>query len=121
MDVIISSVESNLMSIIANFNIHQNAGYQYSLPVLTEDDWYKIANQVTIVTFMQGMPIGNYKYYSNYAIITNTKKKEFVSRDSIFLTIGNGATEDANSFYHNPRCRDIPTRENLIGYKKYRL
>ena len=43
MDVIISSVESNLMSIIANFNIHQNAGYQYSLPVLTEDDWYKIA------------------------------------------------------------------------------
>lgn len=117
MDVIISSVESNLMSIIANFNIHQNAGYQYSLPVLTEDDWYKIANQVTIVTFMQGMPIGNYKYYSNYAIITNTKNKEFVSRDSIFLTAGNGGVEDSSSFYHNPRCRDIPPREKFIGYK----
>ena len=67
MDVIISSIESNLLSIISNFNIHNNSGFEFSLPVLSEEDWYKITNNVTVVSFMQGLPIGNYKYYSNYS------------------------------------------------------
>lgn len=124
-DVIISSIESNLMSIIANFNIHHNSGYEFALPVLSEDDWYNIANNVTIVSFMQGMPIGNYKYYSNYSIVTNTKNKEFVSRNSILLRnkeSGN-RTSDTTKSYHNPRCLSINgygentiDTSNLIGY-----
>ena len=120
MDVIISSIESNLMSIIANFNIHQNSGYEFALPVMTEEDWYKITNNITVVTFMQGIPIGNYKYYSNYAVVANTKNKEFVSRDSIIIRdveTGN-RSNDTLGTYHNPKCKDINDNNsgNLIGY-----
>src|SRR5699024_4787519 len=124
-DGIISSIESNLMSIIANFNIHHNSGYEFALPVLSEDDWYNSANKLTIVSFMQGMLIGNYKYYSNYSIVTNTKNKECVSRNSILLRnkeSGN-RTSDTTESYHNPRCLSINgygentiDTSNLIGY-----
>ena len=120
MDVIISSIESNLMSIIANFNIHQNSGYEFALPVMTEEDWYKITNNITVVTFMQGLPIGNYKYYSNYAVVANTKNKEFVSRDAIIVReqeSGN-RSNDINGTYHNPRCVTVNDENvsNLMGY-----
>ena len=129
MDVIISSIESNLMSIISNFNIHHNSGFEFALPVLSEDDWNIIANNVTIVSFMQGMPIGNYKYYSNYSIVANTKNKEFVSRDSILLRnreSGNrtGSDGDPTGTYHDPRCMALNgldtsvtvNTSDLVGY-----
>ena len=120
MDVIISSIESNLMSIISNFNIHQNSGYEFALPVMTEEDWYRIANNISIVTFMQGMPIGNFKYYSNYAVVANTKNKEFISRDSIILREKETGNRDidVNGIYHNPRCEKVndENSNNLIGY-----
>ena len=37
------------------------------------------------MTFMQGMPIGNYKFYSNYAVVSNGKTVEFINRDSIYV------------------------------------
>ena len=78
-----------------------------------------------IGTILQIMPIGNYKYYSNYSIVTNTKNKEFVSRNSILLRnkeSGN-RTSDSTESYHNPRCLSINgygentiDTSNLIGY-----
>ena len=119
-DVIISSIESNLMSIIANFNIHHNSGFEFALPVLSETDWYTIANNITIVSFMQGLPIENYKYYSNYSIVANTKNKEFISRDSIILRERETGTRsnDTNGTYHNPRCLTLNNENsnNLVGY-----
>ena len=120
MDVIISSIESNLLSIISNFNIHNNSGFEFSLPVLSEEDWYKITNNVTVVSFMQGLPIGNYKYYSNYSIVANTLNKEFVSRDSIILRERETGVRnnDKNGIYHNPRCLTLndENSSNLVGY-----
>jgi len=120
MDVIISSIESNLLSIISNFNIHNNSGFEFSLPVLSEEDWYKITNNVTVVSFMQGLPIGNYKYYSNYSIVANTLNKEFVSRDSIILRERETGkrNNDRNGIYHNPRCLTLndENSSNLVGY-----
>lgn len=120
MDVIISSIESNLMNIISNFNIHQNSGYEFALPVMKEDDWNKIANNISIVTFMQGLPIGNFKYYSNYTVVSNTKNKEFISKDSIILREKETGSRniDTNGIYHNPRCEILNDENpsNLIGY-----
>ena len=120
MDVIISSIESNLLSIISNFNIHNNSGFEFSLPVLSEEDWNKITNNVTVVSFMQGLPIGNYKYYSNYSIVANTLNKEFVSRDSIILRERETGVRnnDKNGIYHNPRCLTLNNENssNLVGY-----
>ena len=120
MDVIISSIESNLLSIIANFNVHYNSGFEFTLPVLSEEDWYTITNNVTVVSFMQGIPIGNYKYYNNYSIVANTLNKEFVSRESIILMEKESGvrTEDTNKLYHNPRCKKLNENNlnNLQGY-----
>ncbi len=100
LDVIISSIESSLVSTIANFNSYIGGTYDYVMPVLTEEDWYRICNNVTVASFMQGLTIGNYKYYSSYSIVANTKVKDFASKETIYLQDENENTED----YHNPRC-----------------
>lgn len=117
MDVIISSVESALDDSITNFNKYQSSSYSYRMPTISETDWYKVANNLSIISFMQGIGVGNFKYYNNYAIVTNTKNKEFVSKNSIYVQ-DKTKLEDApylkdtsdtskkKIFYHNPRCNE---------------
>ena len=123
LDVIISSIESSLVSTIANFNSYIGGTYDYEMPVLTEEEWYRICNNVTVVSFMQGLAIGNYKYYSSYAIVANTKVKDFVSKETIYVQ-----DNDSNSVdYHNPRCYEYNTEitnkqkngttTGVIGYR----
>ena len=125
-DVIISSIESSLISAMANFNSYIGATYEYTMPVLSESEWNTICNNLTVATFMQGLTIGNYKYYSNYSIVGNTKVKDFISKDSIYVQ--NASTADAyNGEYHNPRCKDLNSEINknysngtetkLVGYR----
>lgn len=86
MDVIISNVEASLADAISDFNIYQsNSTYSYRMPAIRETDWYKIANNVNVVSFMQGQVVGNYKFFNNYAVVTNTKNKEFISKDAIYV------------------------------------
>ena len=51
------------------------------MPAISEVDWHMIANNSTMLTFMQGMPIGNYKFYSNYAVVSNGKTVEYINRE----------------------------------------
>lgn len=85
MDVIISDIEANLASTISNFNKYQYGSYDYRMPMISEDDWYKIANNVNVMSFLQGFAVGNYKFYNNYCVVANTKNKEFVSREAIYV------------------------------------
>jgi len=129
MDVIISSVESALEDSISNFNKYQSSTYSYRMPTISETDWYKIANNLCVLSFMQGVSVGNFKYYNNYAIVTNTKNKEFVSKDSIYVQdkINTNATTLQNTLgsnfnYHNPRCNEYSSRkkddtDGVIGYR----
>ena len=129
MDVIISSVESALEDSISNFNKYQSSTYSYRMPTISETDWYKIANNLCVISFMQGVSVGNFKYYNNYAIVTNTKNKEFVSKDSIYVQdkINTNATTlqntlGSNFYYHNPRCNEYSSRkkddtDGVIGYR----
>ena len=129
MDVIISSVESALEDSISNFNKYQSSTYSYRMPTISETDWYKIANNLCVLSFMQGVSVGNFKYYNNYAIVTNTKNKEFVSKDSIYVQdkINTNATTLQNTLgsnfnYHNPRCNEYSSSkkddtDGVIGYR----
>lgn len=137
MDVIIKSIESNLVSTIGGFNAYYSSSYQYDMPALSEIDWNKIANNVTVVAFMQGMTIGNYKFYNNYSVVANTKNKEYVSKNSIYvednLQLNNpswGNNEYQNFYksisktdaYHNPECEAYNNSvnsnyRNVIGYR----
>lgn len=126
MDVIISSIESSLVSAMANFDDYIGGTYDYNMPVLLESEWEEICNNMTMASFMQGLTIGNYKYYSNYAIVANTKVKDFISKDSIYIQ--KASTDEAyNGEYHNPRCTELNSEINknyannqkteLVGYR----
>lgn len=99
-NVIRYSIETNLATAIANFNLHTtNAGYQYVLPVLNEEDWEKVTNNICVISFMQGMPVNGYKYYNNYSVLTNNKNKEFIGKNAIYLV-----TNEATKEKHLPGC-----------------
>lgn len=106
MAVIRKSIKDNLLTAIANYNnLSSNTSYEYVLPVLNENDWYKITNNISMVSFMQGIPIGT-KYYNNYCVITNNENKEVVKLSTLYAI-----TEDGE--VHLLNCKDI-----LDGKKK---
>lgn len=111
MDVIITSIQSSIISAIANFDEYTGSSYQYTMPVLTEEEWDRISNNLTVATFMQGLAIENFKYYNSYAVVANTKTKDFVSKESIYIQSDEQSPEE----YHNPRCINF---NNVVSNSK---
>lgn len=54
------------------------------MPKLKDTDWDKIMNNISIISFLQGVNIGG-KIYNGYAIVTNTKNEDIVMEDSIYI------------------------------------
>ena len=107
--VIRKAIVSNLSTAIANFNTSSNT-YEFVMPVFEEEDWEKITNNISVATFMQGIPIGS-KYYNNYCIITNDKNKEFIAQDSIYVIAEDGQV-------HLPTCKKLLT-DNIKVVQAY--
>ena len=85
-DVIRAVIQTNLSAAISGFstysNTNNNAGF--IMPKISEENWDLLENKVCIATFLQGFPVGD-KIYNNYAVIPNTKTKEFVDEDDIYV------------------------------------
>ena len=62
--VIRKSIETNLTTAIANYNSQSGSNYEFVMPKIDEVSWYSIENNVSIISFMQGMPIGQ-KYFND--------------------------------------------------------
>jgi len=108
--VIRYSIEKNLSIAIANYNnyVGQEKA-NFAMPELREDEWDKLLNNISIISFLQGLNIGG-KVYNGYSIITNTKNKEVVAEDSIYITTSDGE-------YHNVKENGLNENENLTsGY-----
>ena len=100
--VIRKSIETNLGTVIANYR--STSLYNYAMPVMSDEDWYKILNNVSLVSFLQGMSIG-YRMYNNYAVIKNNINKEGVTAENVYIVAKN---KDTNSReYHKPGCEDL--------------
>lgn len=102
MNVIRKSIETNLISALATFTNHTVVGYEFSMPTLEEDEWYKLQNNVCMLTFLQGLPIGA-KIYNNYCIVSNNTNQETVGNDSIYII-------DSTGEYHKPGCLELIRR-----------
>lgn len=107
-EIIKQAVISNLNQAITSYS--RNSEGEFSLPVLTETDWDQILDNVSIITFVQGIPIGM-KYYNNYSIATSTSNKEYVDPAEIYLS----TSED--EYYHLPYCKHLTSTNRLIGYR----
>lgn len=87
--VIRYTIERNLSIAIANYNNYSGVTTNFQMPKLQEDEWDKILNNVSVISFMQGLSIGG-KIYNGYSIVANTKTEEVVNTDSIYLIAGDG-------------------------------
>lgn len=103
MAVIRKSIETNLTTAIANYNSQSGNTYEFVMPIINETNWYKVTNNVSIISFLQGMPIGQ-KYYNNYTVITNTKNEEVINEQSVYIMMQNS---DGNYEYHQPGCKEL--------------
>ena len=86
MAVIRYVIESNLTVALANYN---NGTYNFRMPKLAEEDWDRILNNVSLISFLQGLNIGG-KVYNGYAVVNNNKNEEVVTEDSIYITSDDG-------------------------------
>lgn len=110
--VIRNSIEKNLSVAIANYNNYTNVQTDFLMPKLREDEWDKILNNISIISFMQGLDIGA-KVYNGYAIVTNNNNEEVVTENSIYIA------NTADNTYHNVLEKglngQIGTGNNYIG------
>ena len=102
MNVIRKSLEDNVTKAIAAFSKHSTIQYQFAMPKLTEDEWYKIENNVCIITFLQGLPIGG-KMFNQYCVVSNDTNKETVGNNSVYII-------DTTGEYHKPGCKTLIKR-----------
>ena len=98
MDVIKYTVERNLSVAISNFN--SSSTYNFRMPELMPDEWDIVANNITMITFLQGLPIGS-KIYNGYSVIANNRNKEMVADDDIYIVTQGDLT------YHDIRDAEL--------------
>lgn len=107
-------IQTNLTAAIAGYNTISQVNdttYNFKMPILTEEDWDKVLNNVSVISFMQGFPIKN-KYYNGYSIVTNNKNREFIDSDFIYFS------SDGSSQYHSVYDSSaLSVLTNIVGYR----
>ena len=105
--VIRRSIERNLTTAIANYDKKFGGEASFSMPTLSEEDWYKLTSETAVITFLQGFPMGM-KTYNGYAVVTNNKNNDAITDYSIHISDG--------SEYHRIDEEGLEGLDNLTGY-----
>lgn len=115
-EIIQKSIKSNLEATLFNYNGGgTNGTFEFKMPELDETEWDKIINNVSVISFMQGLPLKN-KYYRGYSVVTNTQSKEFVDPDEIYIL----TKETAGKVYHKITWRgfdETATNTETAAYR----
>ena len=83
--VIRKKIEENLSLAIANYNSYSKlAGIEFQMPQLSEEEWDLVMNNISLISFVQGLNIGG-KIYNGYTIVNNTESKEVVQEENIYI------------------------------------
>lgn len=113
-EVIKESIQSNLTASIARYNqkfFEKKHGYVLKMPILNANEWESITNNVTMVTFMQGMIIGN-KVFNDYAVVSSENNKEVVDIEQIYY-FNRNSTDVA--YYHKYDCPALLEEAKTAG------
>ena len=94
--VIKNSITTNLQATLKNYKGNIS---EFQMPELDETEWDKIINNVSLISFMQGLPLQN-KYYRGYSVVTNTKSREFVNPSEIYIT------DKDHKKFHKITCKE---------------
>ena len=100
-DIIKYSIERNLSVAISNFNQYSDlTSNDFRMPKLKDTDWDLLLNDISIISFLQGLSIGG-KIYSGYSVVPNTENKEVITENSIQIV--------ANGNVHNVTDKALKT------------
>ena len=108
--VIKEKIESVLNSSITVYS-DKTVGYTYKMPKLSVEDWEKVYNNISMISFFQGKDIGFTKY-NGYCVLNSTNSNEFVSPNLMYF-IHNGE-------YHDIRCstlKSLDDNQYIEGHK----
>ena len=111
------SIVSNLNQAMYNYTAHsREANKIFRLQEFTEDDWDKIYNNICMISFLEGMPVGT-KTYNNYSVVASTGNELFTNKEQIYLIANCG------KYYHRLGCSVLNEEikngnGNVVGYKK---
>ena len=115
-----NSVQYDLIIATINYNyLVSSSNFILNLPVITDTDWERIIENVSFTAFLQGLPVGGGKNYSNYAVATSTMNEFIVDPDTIFFASIKGfnqgdvksfeeaKNDNDNLYYHKINCPDF--------------
>lgn len=92
---------------------------EFEIPQLTGEDWDKILNNISIISFMMDIPLNNMNSYNKYVIVNSTTNQKYVSAKSIDF-IGYNSEGRSTGYYHKITCgeliNNIQNIEELVGY-----
>ena len=104
--IIKEKLEGVLNSTITAYS-NRTWGQNYKMPKLSEEDWEKIYNNISVTTFFQGKRIGLTKY-NGYCVLNSTNSSEYVNPNLMYFI-------DNTGYYHDIRCDQCG--DTLTGYK----
>ncbi len=99
-EVIINLITETLEQEIhshSTFASMMGSTYSFSLPEIPNDEWINSINDISVMSFIQGLPIGANAYYNNYALGAS----RIVETDYIYGT--------SDKYYHSKQCDYIAT------------
>ena len=124
-EVIKNSIQYNLNLSISTYNYTYDFsnddidyGLGYTLPVLRNQDWENILNNVCMVAFMQGMPCG-LTTFNSYSVVKSNNNNTFASLENMYFAkkIRRKVEKDASGStsyiyqYHKIDCPKLGTED----------
>lgn len=103
--IIKNKIRTNLAIAISNFNSKNSIKFQ--MPELNDEDWAKVMNNISMISFVQGIDIGG-KTYNGYTIVNNSESKEVVREENIYILGKDG-------FYHRIGDKYLIENSNNVG------
>ncbi len=108
-EVIINTIKEVLQD---EMNSHSDyagimgSSYDFSLPEITNDDWTNSINDISVLSFIQGIPIGVNMYYNNYAL----GGSKIIAANYLY-----GNTKGGVGYYHDESCQEVQDYLNGIS------
>lgn len=114
LNVIRNSIQYNLNSAMSTYNNSSSRTADYSMPVMSNIEWEKILNNVSIVSFMQGVNCG-LKSYNNYVIVSSTNNELAIQPNDIYY-VEKEQFNNETAEYHRIDCKKFLENSNTNEY-----
>lgn len=113
---IISDTLKEQMNIQNHYADLVGCTYDFGLPEISEDDWINSIDDISIMSFVQGIPVGtaDSTYYNSYAL----GGSRIVERDYYYGAPFTNESGVTTNLYHKKNCSLIRDKLDEYGYYK---